>query len=505
MCDRCKQQHASEGTRLFLVDQITDVEVNVTENNAYKVTTTKTTYANLGFMPVTLCAQCKKSILLHLSLAWSISLLLVASLCFLFRNVAHATVVQALLIAATCALLSFIYSRLSISTFYRSTAERACKSYYDDIAEATDSLTNNELLDVVEADTLLKVGQAAMRFLTDPQIVDRIAQVETHWQLSRLSAVAAMVDTDDLGGLSPSEYIRLYNSTTRKITGTPAIGDITVSDMPRIHHMAAKKLTDQSLLAKIVLEKLGWPGTVGVALAKLTDQDVLAQIAVEATGSFLETTGSFHYDPLPSQAVEKLTDQRLLEKVAKEATSRHSRGYAVEKLTNQTFLGRIAVEDGDALVRQKAVRELTDQTLLAQIAVNDADPDVQKEAARRVTDPALLGTIPDELKDIPFSTADKLGCLACTATLLASLALGIYVGLLTGLAWAGIQVGAMAVVSVLSIGLLVERLVKKSRRHAGKNTEHDQNAEALGNRSRDIVKCCGWACMIKRRVPCCLL
>ena len=97
---------------------------------------------------------------------------------------------------------------------------------------------------------------------------------------------------------------------------------------------------------------------------------------------------------LRAKAVKKLTDQTVLAKVAMEDEHDWVRRTAVEKLTDPLLLARIAVEDEDYLVRGTAVgnQNLTDQSLLAEIAGKDSHPETCYKAINKVFDSSLLDT-----------------------------------------------------------------------------------------------------------------
>ena len=163
---------------------------------------------------------------------------------------------------------------------------------------------------------------------------------------------------------------------------------------------AVRHLTDQDLLAKVVVEAVWekpsnrWTfealgmigGSVRVAAArKLADQDLLSKVAVEDEDADVRRV-----------AVEKLTDQGLLAEVAVGDADADVRRAAVEKLTdNQDLLSTVAVQDKDAEVRILAVANLTDQGLLAQIAMDDG-PRIGRIAVERLTDQALLAQVAED-------------------------------------------------------------------------------------------------------------
>ena len=145
--------------------------------------------------------------------------------------------------------------------------------------------------------------------------------------------------------------------------------------------MRIDKLTDQAVLAKIVVEDKDSEIRVA-AIEKLTDQAVLAKIAVEDK-SFVR-----------GYAIKKLTDQGLLEKFAVDLDeSPVYRSAAVRNLTNQALLAKIAMEDKIDIVREAAVEKLTDQAILERIAIWDTSCGVKLAAIATLTDPLVLWKI----------------------------------------------------------------------------------------------------------------
>jgi phosphosulfolactate synthase (CoM biosynthesis protein A) len=99
------------------------------------------------------------------------------------------------------------------------------------------------------------------------------------------------------------------------------------------------------------------------------------------------------------RAVGKLTDQGLLAKIVVEVEDSDVREAAVKRLTDQAALARIAVEDKDSNVREAAVDKLTDQVALAKVAVEAKDSSVRWIAVGRLTDQAALAKVAVEVKD----------------------------------------------------------------------------------------------------------
>jgi hypothetical protein len=153
-------------------------------------------------------------------------------------------------------------------------------------------------------------------------------------------------------------YVRRV--AAEKLTDQALRAKIDLQDKDRdVRRAAVNELTDQALLARIAMKGKDWD-LRSAATNKLTDQTLLAKIAVEGK----------HW-PWRLDAVKKLTDQALLAKIAVEDEERYVRRHAVEKLTDQALLAKIAAQDKEKYVRRAAAHELTDKALWAKIVVNE--------------------------------------------------------------------------------------------------------------------------------------
>ena len=165
---------------------------------------------------------------------------------------------------------------------------------------------------------------------------------------------------------------------TSKLTDQTLLAKIVLeSDIPGVRTAAAAKLTDPAVLTKVALEDAFSPAREEAVL-RLTLQAVLGRVALEDTDASVRTT-----------AVEKLTSQDLLAKIAMEDNHKDVRKAAVERLTDQTVLAKAALADKDENVRKAAVENLTDQQVLTEVALQDKVPPVYQAAATKVIDPTV--------------------------------------------------------------------------------------------------------------------
>ncbi len=195
-------------------------------------------------------------------------------------------------------------------------------------------------------------------------------------------------------------------------TDQPALAVFAVDSKSSFARLvAAGKLTDRALLAKIATEDKDWQvRQAAVKNKNFTDKALLAKIAGEDKEWFVRDAAAEKLASLsdilanigrtvvgsdsPFEMVAKTTDQALLAKIAMENKTCAVRLAAVGKLTDQTTLAKIAMGDADRDVRRVAVAKITDQAALAKIAMDDEDGFVSKAAFDKLTtNQALLDKI----------------------------------------------------------------------------------------------------------------
>jgi hypothetical protein len=176
------------------------------------------------------------------------------------------------------------------------------------------------------------------------------------------------------------------------------LAELTLSVIPELRFAAVRKITDQTLLAKIAIEDKTRNVRIA-AFKELSDQALLAQIAVDIKEKNIRLV-----------AVGKVTDQMLLRSIAAGDKDSDVREAAISNLTDQSLLTKIAVEDTDEFDRRAAIRKLTDQALLARITLDDEILEVRQVASRKVTNQSLLAKIAVESKDstVRIITVDGL-------------------------------------------------------------------------------------------------
>lgn len=149
------------------------------------------------------------------------------------------------------------------------------------------------------------------------------------------------------------------------------------ADDEAVRKAAVERLTNQVLLAEIVMNAKGWEDVRELAVAKVEDQALLVKVALE--------TNYVGY-AISCAAARHLKDQTLLAKVALEASG-FGEGVclpAVKGLTNQVLLAKVATAAKLMDVRQVAMQQLSDQELLARMAVEEVDHHIREAACRRL-------------------------------------------------------------------------------------------------------------------------
>ncbi|MCE5327250.1 MAG: hypothetical protein LLG01_12650 [Planctomycetaceae bacterium] len=212
----------------------------------------------------------------------------------------------------------------------------------------------------------------------------------------------------------PKERARAAKKTTDQIL----LAKMATEDKDEEVRVAALlNLTDQTVLAKVVAES-GNERERGVAVRNITDGAILARIALSDKNRDLRTSAVCGLINLKNQeflakvAIEdpygsnarfaidsgRLTDQILLSKVAREAISSESRAAAATKLKDPVLLTKLALEDKEGGTAN-FVAQLKDEATLSKLAVEAAAPAVRAAAAERLTDRALLAKIAVEDKN----------------------------------------------------------------------------------------------------------
>jgi len=129
------------------------------------------------------------------------------------------------------------------------------------------------------------------------------------------------------------------------------LNEIALKDPEEFVRMeATKRVTDQSVLARIAIDNSSLRERVEEALGRLTNQASLAWVALNCD----------HAYPV-SEVIEKLTDPELLAKVAIEMDGRLPESYAegaLRKLTDKTLIRRVESDAKLAGVREEASRML---------------------------------------------------------------------------------------------------------------------------------------------------
>jgi hypothetical protein len=294
-----------------------------------------------------------------------------------------------------------ILAKAAIETFHQEVTEAAVAKLTDQSllaqvalrghngrSAAVAKLTDPALLArvAVEGDSWIRL--CAVETLSDPVALARIAARDKDAQVRSVAAavrlkVAMLNDPGVLARVATSaEYYR-----------TDADG---FNDDCEIRLAAIRRLSDQALLAEIAgskeLERC--PDGLQEAVARLTDEAALVKLVL----------GADVKDYVRNAAVRKLTEQTLLAKVAVEADDRYLRGAAAAKLTDPALLARVAAEDEDMKTRLTAVETLADPKYLVRTAVSEADPVVRSIALLKVAQDQLLQALARSEKNVTVRT-----------------------------------------------------------------------------------------------------
>ena len=138
-------------------------------------------------------------------------------------------------------------------------------------------------------------------------------------------------------------------------------------------------VTNQTELAQIAMEATDRE-VRDDAFYKITDQEILAKIVLE---SKIEMHRAIALN-------NKLKDEKLIEKVAIQAKEYYDRSMAIDCLTNETVLTRIALTESDERLRSKICAKLTKQSSLAKIATESKDADLRRQAFERLNKETLF-------------------------------------------------------------------------------------------------------------------
>lgn len=101
-------------------------------------------------------------------------------------------------------------------------------------------------------------------------------------------------------------------------------------------------------------------------------------------------------------AVRRLTDQSLLAKVAQGDGECSVRLAAVERLSDQVVLMKIIKGDDFCTVRNAAVQRLTDQSLIEQVILDSREPDIRKLAIGQLKNQEVLSRLISTSKEDDF-------------------------------------------------------------------------------------------------------
>jgi hypothetical protein len=305
---------------------------------------------------------------------------------------------------------------------------------------ATKRLRDQEVLKrVALKDTNPEVSQAAWEALPDATLYQFAVDITADDQI-RFAAIGALKDETQLVRVvfnaddqrfRPSRFKALAigritdNSLLAKIVSS-SCGWRQVSVMDDEHRAVCEKgrerITDQAVLYRLALEDPD-PYVRLRVVQNLTDRTALASLAEREKNTYIgkaaaeklmklaKVPANETENPLdPREAVRKLTDQTLLGKAAVEEEDPNIRMAAILRLYDQNYLAKAAVEERDPSIRYLALERLNDQTVLAGVVTNDTHSKLRRFALARINNKIILD-------DLAVDTRDKAVRLAAEVRL----------------------------------------------------------------------------------------
>jgi len=196
--------------------------------------------------------------------------------------------------------------------------------------EAIQYLTDQfALAGIAKSDTVSYVREAAVRGLADQVVLTEIAKNDATYSV-RSEAARMLVDQLVLAEIAANDgnwLVRIVAAgRLMDIEGAQAVYiDIAKHERDSAGRKAAlERLTDQSVLAEIALDKDA--SVAHAAMDNLTDPNILAMVAINNIG------GVFGRDP-----ILKIKDHSLLAQVARDGVNPEVRLWAAEALTGLDY------------------------------------------------------------------------------------------------------------------------------------------------------------------------
>jgi hypothetical protein len=271
----------------------------------------------------------------------------------------------------------------------------------------------------------VEVRRRAVKTLTDPATLARVAKDETDDQAARLAA-ERISDADllvDIARHATNEQARAQ--AVIGITDQSVLAEIAREDRQEsVRSAAVERLTDQSALAGIAREDAHW-SVRHAALERLTDQSRIGEVALMASDVHVRTSAvgklngqdqailnevlaHAEYPQLRFNAAVKLTDAVTAQGVLRQLVATLKGripdsglcAFAVSKLQDQRDLAAIAGDTAhEEGVRLKAIEGIHDQSVLVEIVMTDREKSdyrsqkVLMTAVEKLTDQALLARL----------------------------------------------------------------------------------------------------------------
>jgi len=301
-----------------------------------------------------------------------------------------------------------------------------------------------KLADIAKNDKDSDIREAAVRELTDQELIADIARNDEWWHV-RQTAVKNpnLTDQTVIADIARNDtFFDVRIDALRILIKTPK--PISAEAIARLQRSQKEKPSDwgdweenacRALIKGIPEER--WPVVIkdmGVSISLPKDdpippgrytfsasykrgdsgsiENVSFSAKLELDGIYKIYSGVF--DNSWNPAIKLICKGHGCDSVAKNHKDNYIRLAAAEKLTNQTvaqaIFANIAKNDKDDWVRWAAVKKLLDQTLLADIAKNDKGWNVRAAAVEKLTDMALLADIARNCEDsyVRMTAVEKL-------------------------------------------------------------------------------------------------
>lgn len=239
------------------------------------------------------------------------------------------------------------------------------------------------LIDIVKGNSYMKVSFFALEKLTDQSsLKDLVLSKKCPCEIRR-SALDKITDQSllaDIVAIGTFDNPDLQKSALNKINDPGILSDVAKNGANlRLCITAIEKLDDkrvqQEMYAYIAKNNIYGQDAPKVIVERLTAQDILADVALNARNGLVGCL-----------AIEKLTDQRLLAGIiVNPETNREKREKAFANLTDQGILEELAQNTADEYLRRDAADKLTDKELAQEVYKSIAQNSTTSGFLRKTT------------------------------------------------------------------------------------------------------------------------